>query len=199
MTSSASDQKHFISASELHAISVKLAEKIGQSGFKPTFLIALWRGGCYIGTVVQEFLQYVHKIKIDHVAVRTHSRDSNGLPLPEVVVHAIGHALSVLTPDDNLLIVDDVVDSGRSLVALLKRLHTELGDRMPREVKVAVPYYKPKRNRTTLVPDFFVESTDAWLVFPHELEELTDAEIEEHYPDVYEAAQRIRALTAGKE
>ena len=46
-----------------------------------------------------------------------------------------------------------------------------------REVKVATVYYKPARNRTGGKPDFFVEETDDWLVFPHEICGLTDDEI----------------------
>jgi len=38
-------------------------------------------------------------------------------------------------------------------------------------------YYKPSRNRSILVPDYYIHETDRWLVFPHEIQGLTRAEI----------------------
>jgi hypothetical protein len=43
-------------------------------------------------------------------------------------------------------------------------------------------YYKPARNRSALVPDYYVRDTDKWLVFPHELVGLTREEILQHKP-----------------
>ncbi len=47
----------------------------------------------------------------------------------------------------------------------------------PENVRIATVYYKPSRNKTRLVPDFYVRATDEWLVFPHELKGLTREEI----------------------
>jgi hypothetical protein len=53
---------------------------------------------------------------------------------------------------------------------------------MPDHVRIATVFYKPARNRTQLQPDFCVRTTDAWLVFPHELKGLTREEILAHKP-----------------
>ena len=37
-------------------------------------------------------------------------------------------------------------------------------------------YYKPDRNKTDVVPDFFVQQTKDWLVFPHEVSQMTHEE-----------------------
>ena len=152
--SSAADAKRFVSAQELTDLSEDLAFQVARSGFMADpaghhFMIALWRGGCHTGTVVQEFLEKAHRgVTIDHVAVRTVSRDpATGAPLPEIQVHAAGHATAVLTADTRLLIVDDIWDSGRSIVALLKFLRTALGPKMPRQVRVATVFYKAARNK----------------------------------------------------
>jgi hypothetical protein len=50
---------------------------------------------------------------------------------------------------------------------------------------VAVPYYKPARNETDIVPDYFLHETASWLKYPHSLEGLTPAEIAEHRPEIY--------------
>ena len=47
-------------------------------------------------------------------------------------------------------------------------------------VKFAALYYKPGRNETELVPDYYLHETTQWLVFPHELDGLSGAELREH-------------------
>jgi hypothetical protein len=51
---------------------------------------------------------------------------------------------------------------------------------MPQNMKVATPWYKPTKNVTDITPDYWVNETDAWLVFPHELVGLTQQEIRDH-------------------
>jgi hypothetical protein len=53
---------------------------------------------------------------------------------------------------------------------------------LPEKIRIATVYYKPERNRSTLVPDYYVKATDAWLVFPHEIQGLTREEILTHKP-----------------
>ena len=85
-------------------------------------------------------------------------------------------------PDDHLLVIDDVFDSGRSIEAFLLELAQRCRANMPRTVAIATVYYKPARNRTALKPDFYVHECDDWLVFPHELCGLSEAEIRAHKP-----------------
>src|SRR6185437_7077495 len=51
-------EKVFVSAESLLRDSMELATRIVRSGFRPTFLVALWRGGAPIGITVQEVLEY---------------------------------------------------------------------------------------------------------------------------------------------
>jgi hypothetical protein len=53
---------------------------------------------------------------------------------------------------------------------------------LPGKIRIATVYYKPARNRSTLVPDYYVTATDSWLVFPHEIQGLTREEILAHKP-----------------
>jgi hypoxanthine phosphoribosyltransferase len=194
-SSSASDAKRFIPPTLLHTLSEELAFKVAEAKYRPTFLIAIWRGGCYAGAIVQEILEHVYDDVIDHVAIRTVSRDpASGRALPDIIVRATGHLQAALTADDRLLIVDDVFDSGRSIKAVMDHLANTLKERMPREVKVATLFYKPKRNKTDRVPDFYVEETDAWLVFSHELAELSPEEVAEFRPNVFQKAGELHAL-----
>jgi uncharacterized protein len=173
---SPSPEKIFISADSLLRDAMQLASQIVRSGLKPTFLVALWRGGSTIGIVVQEVLEY-HGITTDHIAIRTSSYTGIDQHAKTVRVHAVDYLVSRLTYEDSLLIIDDVFDSGRSLEAVLAELKRRCKRNLPGEIKIATTYYKPSRNTSTLTPDYYVHATEAWLVFPHELCGLTREEI----------------------
>jgi hypoxanthine phosphoribosyltransferase len=155
--------------------------QIVRSGFRPTFLVGVWRGGAPIGIAVQEVLEY-HGIDCDHLAIRTSSYSGIGEQSKQVRVHAIDYLVSRLTADDRLLLIDDIFDSGRSLEAVLAELAARCKLNLPRDVRIATVYWKPTRNQTRLQPDFSIRTTDAWLVFPHELKGLSREEILAHKP-----------------
>jgi hypothetical protein len=62
----------------------------------------------------------------------------------------------------------------------MRELKSKLRRNMPADVRVAVPYYKPGRNQTSLTPDFNLHETAVWLKYPHSLEGLTRDEIATH-------------------
>jgi hypothetical protein len=174
-------QKIFISADSLLCDSMELARRIVHSGFRPTFLVAMWRGGAPIGITVQETLEY-HGIPTDHIAIRTSYYLAGDQAAKSVRVHAIDYLVSQLAAEDNLLLVDDVFDSGRSLEAVLDELRRRCRRNLPENIRIATVYYKPTRNRSALVPDYYVRTEQHWLIFPHELQGLTREEILEHKP-----------------
>ena len=63
-------EKIFINAQDLLLDSFKLAAQIYESGFRPDFIIGIWRGGTPVGIAVQEYLDYKGVIT-DHIAIRT--------------------------------------------------------------------------------------------------------------------------------
>jgi hypoxanthine phosphoribosyltransferase len=174
-------EKTYISAQSLLRDSMELAMRVVRSGFRPTFLVAMWRGGAPIGIAVQEVLEY-HAIIADHIAIRTSSYTGLDNQARTVRVHAVDYLVSRLTAEDSLLLVDDVFDSGRSLEAVLSELSRRCRRNLPEQIRIATVYYKPARNRSALVPDYYVRAMDEWLVFPHELVGLTREEILEHKP-----------------
>jgi hypoxanthine phosphoribosyltransferase len=174
--SAATIQKEFISADSLLRDSIALGMQIVRSGFKPTFLVGVWRGGAPIGIAVQEVLEF-HGIDCDHLAIRTSSYTGIDKQSSEVRVHAIDYLVSRLTADDHLLLIDDIFDSGRSIEAVIRELERRCRRNMPQSLRIATVYFKPARNKTQLKPDFYVRTTDEWLVFPHEIQGLSREEI----------------------
>lgn len=168
--------KVYISANELLRDSFRLAEKIFLSGFRPDFIIGVWRGGAPVGIAIQEYLDCVG-VPTDHIAIRTSSYTGINQQEKQVRVHGLHYIIENVNAEDDVLLVDDVFDSGRSIRAILDELNNRTRRNMPVNLKVATPWYKPDKNMTDIVPDYFLHETDDWLVFPHELKGLTPDEI----------------------
>jgi hypothetical protein len=173
--------KLYITAESLLRDSFDLGQRIWRSGFRPSFLVGIWRGGSPIGIAVQEVLEY-HGVHCDHVAIRTSSYTGIDQQAKEVRVHAIDYLVSRLDADDRLLLIDDVFDSGRSIDAIIGKLTRRCRRNLPQDIRIATAYYKPGRNRSRLKPHYFLHETDRWLVFPHELQGLSRAEIQANKP-----------------
>jgi hypoxanthine phosphoribosyltransferase len=168
--------KLFISADSLLRDSMELGLRVVRSGFRPTFLVGIWRGGAPIGIAVQEILEY-NGIDCDHVSIRTSSYTGIDQQSRSVRVHAVDYLVSALNADDQLLLIDDVFDSGRSLEAVIAELRRRCRRNLPDQIRIATVYFKPARNNSSLIPDYYVRATDRWLVFPHEVNGLTREEI----------------------
>lgn len=179
-------EKQYLSAQGLLEDSFRLGKLILESGFKPTFMIAVWRGGAPMGIAVQEYLAF-HGIETDNIAIRTSSYAAGiDMQSREVKVHGLNYLMKNIQAHDKLLIVDDVFDTGRSIEAIINELHRRTRRNMPGDVRVAVPYFKPSRNQTNRVPDYYVHETEAWLKYPHSLEGLSREEIAKGRPDLFE-------------
>jgi hypoxanthine phosphoribosyltransferase len=77
-----------------------------------------------------------------------------------------------------------VFDTGNTVVAVIDELSRRARDNMPGDVRVAVPWYKPSRNETSIEPDYYIRETAEWLVFPHELDALTADELRQARPQI---------------
>jgi hypoxanthine phosphoribosyltransferase len=175
--------KTVLSARDLLEDSFRLGVEILESGFEPTLIIAIWRGGTPVGMAVQEVLSYCG-VESDHIAIRTSSY-TGVAERGEVAVHGLNYMIKKIRHDDRLLIVDDVFDTGNTIKAVIDEIRRRARGNAPAEIRVAVPWYKPTRNETDLVPDFYVRETAEWLVFPHELDALTAEELARARPAVH--------------
>lgn len=163
----------------------RLGRRIFESGFRPTFILGLWRGGSVVGIVVQECLATLG-VETDHFALRT-SYDG-----PEeyfrtmadqrsIRVHGSQYLIENVNADDRLLIVDDVFASGRHTHAVIDLLHKGLKRNMPQEIRVAATWFRRSENQAD-APDYFVHETDEWVVLPWEMKGLSADEIARHKP-----------------
>ena len=182
--------KLFIQSEELLKDSFKLAWKVYESGYRPNYIIGVWRGGAPIGIAVQEFLD-VLGVSSDHIAIRTSHYKGIDQRDGQVQVYGLNYIIKQVESEDSLLIVDDVHDTGISIQKIILDLQTACKKNTP-EIKVATPYFKPMKNKTDRKPDFYLHETEKWLVFPHELEGLSMDEIIEFKPELSDLVKKIK-------
>jgi len=177
--------KHYIGAQELLEVSFRLGAQIIKDGFRPTIIIAIWRGGTPMGIAVQELLSWFG-IETDHIAIRTSSYQGIDGRSDEIRIHGMNYLIKNCKQEDSLLIVDDVFDTGLTIQSVIAHLRDKARLNTPHDIRVAVPYYKPTRNKIGIAPNYYLHETEQWLKYPHSLEGLSVEEIQTHRPELYE-------------
>jgi len=128
-----------------------VVDKVRESGFRVDAVIGILRGGIIPATLIADMLgvEDLGVIDIKFYQAPGVRRDKPYLKQP-LILPVYGK---------NVLIVDDVSDTGLTLQLALDVVRHY----SPRDVRTATLYIKPW---TRLVPDYYAELTDKWLVFP---------------------------------
>jgi hypoxanthine phosphoribosyltransferase len=189
-------KKRIIAANDLLLDSFQLAANIYQAGFKPDFLVGLWRGGSAVGIAVQEGLDHFG-VSTDHIAIRTsyRGRDSYTQMVNKsesIRVHGLQYLLENLCAEHSLLIVDDVYSSGSSVNAVIEQLKLKTRRNLPHDIRIASVWYRPTE-RTVRPPEYFVHETSDWLVLPYELSGNSIEELREQRPELGSIIDRLGA------
>ena len=172
-------QKEFIQANDLVRDSFRLARQIYDTGYRPDVLLVLWRGGTPVGIVIHEF--FLHSgVQTYHTAIKAESYTGIGKRI-EPRIEKLDSVFDALTPDSRVLVVDDIFDSGCTVSRVCELLRQKTC-----HIKVATLFFKDGASRVAMKPDFYLRKTDRWIVFPHELMDLTFDEIRRKDPVVAE-------------
>ncbi|MFG1498122.1 phosphoribosyltransferase family protein [Saccharospirillum sp. HFRX-1] len=188
--------KRYLDEAELIRDAFRLGVQIFESGFRPNFIVGLWRGGSTVGIYVQECLQTLG-VKTDHTSLRTSYQgmtryaDMVAAPQHRIRVHGTQYLLENLNADDRLLIVDDAFGTGHSLAAVLERLNRHLKRNMPSDTRLATLYERPSANQTGVRPDYSLHQSEDWLVFPYEMNGLSREEIDRQKPYLTEILDSV--------
>ena len=190
-------KKIFVAADDLLLDSFRLAVAVRDSGFKPDFLVGLWRGGSAVGIAVQEGLEHLG-IETDHIAVRTSYTGRPGYremvdKADSIRVHGLDYLVDKVCEEHSLLIVDDVYSTGSSVKAVIERLARKTRRNLPHDIRIATVWYRPT-DRTVRVPDYYIHETADWLILPYELHGLTIDELKAHKPELAPIAERLNGL-----
>jgi hypoxanthine phosphoribosyltransferase len=191
----------FVDANELLLDSFQLAANIHASGFKPDFLVGLWRGGSAVGIAVQEGLDYFG-VKTDHIAIRTSYRGQASYSemvdsADSIRAHGLRYLHERVCEHHSMLIVDDAYSTGSSVNAVIEQLARKSRRNLPRDIRIATVWYRPTE-KTIRPPDFFVHETNEWLVLPYELSGLSIDELRDNKPEIRPVIDRLATLVEAR-
>lgn len=186
--------ERFIAADDLLRDSFQLAANIFEAGFKPDFLVGLWRGGSAVGIAVQEGLDYLG-VQTDHIAIRTSYTGAPGYSqmvskAEGIRVHGLQYLLENLCAHHSMLIVDDVYSTGSSVNAVIKQLERKTRRNLPHDIRIATVWYRPTE-KTLRTPEYFVHKTSNWLVLPYEMAGFSIDELRNNRPEMSGLIERL--------
>ena len=186
--------ERFVGANELLRDSFQLAANVYKAGFRPDFLVGLWRGGSAVGIAVQEGLDYFG-VSTDHIAIRTSYTGARGYTQmisegENIRVHGLQYLLETLCSHHSMLIVDDVYSTGSSVNAVISQLAHKTRRNLPRDIRIATVWYRPSE-KTVRTPDYYVHETSDWLALPYELSGFTIDELKQNRPEMRDLLDRL--------
>ena len=133
-----------------------LSQKILESGQKFDRIVALAKGGL---TLSRSLVDYVKVEEVSSIQIEFYTGIDQTAKTP-----VITQSLPVSIRDERILIVDDIADSGETLELAMKYLQYHGA----KSIHTATLFMKPK---SKIKPDYFVNETSAWIVFPNEIRE----------------------------
>ena len=78
--------------------------------------------------------------------------------------------------------VGRVDDNSFDGMELIDQISNSLSDSSSLSIRIATVYFKPLKQKVPLQPDYFLHETNNWLVFPHELQGLSNEEVAANKP-----------------
>lgn len=144
----------YVSWVRLHDLTYLLSQKIKKSNRHFDRIVTISRGGLTIGHLMSDFLE----LPVSTIAISSYKT------IGQKKKPAIKEKLSVEVAGSSILLLDDVADSGGTLICATNYLKKHGA----RSVTAATLHIKPHAD---LLPDFFVAKTTRWLIYPTELYE----------------------------
>ena len=138
---------------QVYDMLMELAKRVKDSGFRPDLIVGVCRGGWAPARVMSDLLENANT-----ASIRIEFYLAPGVTARKPV---ISQAIMVPVKGANVLVVDDVSDTGESLKVAVEHLDV-CG---ARAIKTATLYYKPQ---SIFKPDFFMVQTEQWIIFPWE-------------------------------
>lgn len=170
-------EKIFLDANSFQEDCVKLAKMVydDNKNWYPDLILALWRGGAQPGVIMSEVFSLLGPA-VPNTIIKCSSYSKIGKQ-SEVLFFGADEILNSIKPNQKILIVDDVFDTGNTANAIKNRLkHADL--------RFAMVYWKPKSAKVNFRPNYYIYECNQWIVFPHELKDLTRSELRIKCPNI---------------
>jgi hypoxanthine phosphoribosyltransferase len=150
--------KLHIDYAQYHHLIDQVVRAVQSSGFQPDCVLGVSRGGLFLADGLSRSLR-----KPMAVIAASSYRDGEGTSQGELQLSA---SIATVAPvSGNVLLVDDLADTGHTLQALCEHLRTICPNIV--DLKTAVVWVKPG---SVFKPDFAAEylESDVWIVQPFE-------------------------------
>jgi len=151
-------QYKYVDWNQVYNLCFEVYQRIRETGYAPEFIVGVARGGWVPARIMADFFitHYTANVKVEFYQ-----------DLFETEEHAsITQPVSGEPRWKNVLVVDDIADSGESLKTTVAHLyHHKVA-----QLRTACLHVKPW---TDPLPDFYIESTEAWIIYPWEVKEFT--------------------------
>ncbi|MEM2142791.1 MAG: phosphoribosyltransferase [Candidatus Thorarchaeota archaeon] len=141
---------------DVYNLTLRLSERIVASGFKPSVIVGIARGGWIPARILSDVL-YANTMWNVRIEYYTDLGRKGREP-------RITQPLLVPLEGQRVLVVDEVADSGESLMHAVR--HVEKQGVI--EVRSAVLHLKP---HSCITPDYYMELVDSWTIYPWEIRE----------------------------
>jgi hypothetical protein len=141
---------------QFYWLCLELADRVKNSGYVPELMVGIIRGGLVPLRILSDEFD---NVDLATMRIVFYEDVKKTMTEPKIIQKP-----AVPLKDRRILIVDDVADTGSSLIVA----NDFLMENGAKEVKVATVYYKPW---SKFRPDYFVKTTEKWIIFPHEKRE----------------------------
>jgi len=144
-----------VDAQKAIELSLRLAQLVKESGYKPDTIVCINRGGMIVSRLLSDFLDIkdIRTIRVEHYSIVEKQERAR-------IVEPLSNKLN----GEKILLVDDVTDTGESL----KVARDYLLNNGASEVRIATLHYKPW---SSIKPEYFVEQTNKWIIYFWEMTE----------------------------
>ncbi len=151
--------KQHLTWTQIEDLAIRLADQLTK---RYEVMLVITRGGMVPSCIISERLN-LRNILVAAVMFYTERERTLDKPI------FLQFPADPLLTGRRVLIVDDVWDSGRTIMAVRERVLDAGG--LP---ETAVLHYKPTHSAFTETrPEYYVDETDAWIVYPWDVGEAT--------------------------
>lgn len=153
-------QYKYVDWYQVYDLCLQVYRRIHKTEYDPDLIVGVARGGWVPARIIADFFisRQTANVKVEFYQ-----------DLFETEEHAsITQPVSGEPRWKNVLVVDDIADSGDSLNTTIEHLRRHKVS----QLRTACLHVKPW---TDPLPDFYIDSTDAWVIYPWEIKEFTFA------------------------
>jgi hypothetical protein len=134
----------------------EIARRVRDEGIRFDIIIGIARGGWPPARLLSDLLD---NDELYNMRVKFYSTLGETAEKPLIL-----HATQFDVTGKDILLVDDIADTGGSLITAVKHLK----ERKAGKITVATLVKKPQ---SKFEPDIYIDSTDKWVIFPWEVHE----------------------------